>query len=74
LLKFAQISKVYTLQGTKVVPSAAVEISCTSVRAYAWRAAIFRPGYKHFLTSNFASKLYEEQDPLEAKPPTPQQP
>jgi len=24
------------------------------LRAYAWRAVIFRPGYKHFLTSNFA--------------------
>ena len=24
-----------------------------SIRAYAWCAVIFRPGYKHFLTSNF---------------------
>jgi len=32
---------------------AAVEISCTSIRAHAWHAVIFRPGYKHFLTSNY---------------------
>ena len=31
-----------------------MEISCTSVRACAWRTVIFQPGYKHFLTSNFA--------------------
>jgi len=31
-----------------------VEISCTSIRAHVWCAVIFRPGYKHFLTSNFA--------------------
>jgi len=48
------MSKVYTLWSTRVVPSAAVEISCTSTRAYAWRAVIFRPGYKHLFTSNFA--------------------
>ena len=33
---------------------AAVEISCTSIRAYAWSVVIFQPGYKHFLMSNFA--------------------
>ena len=34
---------------------AAVEISCTSIRAYARCVVIIiRPGYKHFLTSNFA--------------------
>jgi len=35
------MSKVYTLWSTRVVPSTAVEISCTSIRAYAWRAVIF---------------------------------
>jgi len=41
------------LWSTGVVPSTAVEISCTSIRAYAWCAVIFRPGYKHFLDVNF---------------------
>ena len=54
MLKFAEISKVYTPCSTRGVPSAAVEISCTSIRTYAWRVVIFRPGYKHFLMSNFA--------------------
>ena len=54
MLKFAQMSKVYTLWSARVVPSTAVDISCTSIRAYAWRTVIFRPGYKHFLMSNFA--------------------
>ena len=31
-----------------------MEISCASIRAYARRAVTVRPGYKHFLTSNFA--------------------
>ena len=31
-----------------------MEISCTSIRAYAWCAVIVRPGHKHFLMSNFA--------------------
>jgi len=35
---------------------AAVEISCTSIRAYAQCAVIFRPGYEHFLTSNFCRR------------------
>ena len=30
-----------------------MEISCASIRAYARRAVTVRPGYKHFLTSNF---------------------
>ena len=31
-----------------------MEISCTSIRAYARRAVIVQPGHKHFLMSNFA--------------------
>ena len=52
MLKFTRISKDHTLYG--VVPLAAVEISCISTRAYAWRAVIVRPNYKQFLLSNFA--------------------
>jgi len=54
LAQVGQINKVHTLRNTRDVPSAAVEISCTSIRAYARCAVVIRPGYKHFLTSNFA--------------------
>ena len=48
------MGKVHTVWSTRDVPLVAVEISCTSIRAYARWAFIFQPGYMHFLTSNFA--------------------
>jgi len=45
------------------------EISCISIRTYARRAVIVRPGSRHFLTSNLADgKNFQFTDHILSKP------